>query len=121
MLVLPRCGELRPGAAVASQFRPVERLRGGSAVRPAQPAAPSSDGLERARLPARDRFLVEASDRVLVHAMKVEPRAKAQESAAEADRRRLRTRIRAAPAGLRPRPSRRASPGRFRVAHIPTA
>src|SRR5580704_14907666 len=47
------------------------------------------DGLERARLPARDRFLLEAGDRLLVHAMKVEPRPKAQERAAEADRRPL--------------------------------
>src|ERR1700677_2978245 len=47
------------------------------------------DGLKRARLPARDHFLIEIGDRVLVHAMKVEPRAQAQKRAAEADRRAL--------------------------------
>ena len=40
-------------------------------------------------MPARDPFLVEVGDRVLIHAMKVEPRAKAQERAAETDRRAL--------------------------------
>src|ERR1700733_2205067 len=43
----------------------------------------------RASLPARNRLLFEADDRVLIHAMKVEPRAKAQERAAKTDRRPL--------------------------------
>ena len=48
-----------------------------------------SDRLQRPGLPARDRRLVEVGDRVLVHAMKIEPRAEPQERAAEADRRPL--------------------------------
>ena len=53
------------------------------------PPAEKPDRLERPGLAAGDRFLVEVGDRVLVHAMKIEPRAKAQERAAEADRRAL--------------------------------
>src|SRR5271166_375660 len=41
--------------------------------------------LEPLGLPLRDRRLVEPGDRVLVHAVKIEPRPEAQESAAEAD------------------------------------
>src|ERR1700722_3585892 len=47
------------------------------------------DRLERSGLAASDRILVEVGDRVLVHAMKIEPRAEPQERAPEADRRSL--------------------------------
>src|SRR5260370_34358458 len=47
------------------------------------------DRRQRPGLPARDRRLVETGDRVLVHAVEVEPRAEPQEGAAETDRRAL--------------------------------
>ena len=46
-----------------------------------------ADSLKRPGLPASDRILVEVGDCVLIHAMKVEPRAKPQERAPEPDRR----------------------------------
>src|ERR1700722_12265471 len=60
---------------------------GEGGVRRAGRAGPDSPA--RPRLAARDAFLVEVGDRVLIQAMKVEPGAKAQESAADADRRAL--------------------------------
>ena len=79
---------MRPGGrSIAIPARRAGYARGSAFGRRAGGAEP--DRLERPGLPARDRLLVEAGDRVLVHAMKVEPRAKAQERAAEADRRPL--------------------------------
>src|ERR1700733_10336954 len=73
---------------VASQLRQAGRLRGGFAFsRHAGLAEPNS--LERPGLPACDYFLIEIGNRIFIHAMKVEPRPKAQERAAQADRRAL--------------------------------